>query len=152
MDQCIHQISVRYRRRRAVHQLQLLQSPLWTFGIAQLCRLCLEVIFLYTQLLAVVCDLAECAATWMNKGMNEWSWKYISILSLNVSLDVGEKRYGPSIFEVRSNGLMMEYFSFIFTLRGCIRGAFLTTAKKLTASCPHQNPSCHLTTSTSTTY
>jgi hypothetical protein len=57
----------------------------------------------------------------MNKGMKEWSWKYNSIFSPNVSLDVGENRYGPRSFEVRSNGLIMEYFSFIFALRGFMK-------------------------------
>jgi len=54
--------------------------------------------------------------TCINKGTNEWSWKYNSILSPSVSRAVREKRYGPSILPVTSNGVRMECFSFALAL------------------------------------
>src|SRR6267154_6348127 len=54
--------------------------------------------------------------TWIKSGTKEWSWKYNSILSPNVSRAVGPNMYGPRILFVASNGVKMVYFSFIFAL------------------------------------
>ena len=52
----------------------------------------------------------------MKSGTKEKSWKYSSILSPSVSLLVREKAYGPVIFSVMLNGVMIVFFSLTLML------------------------------------
>lgn len=92
----------------------------------------------------------------MNKGMNEWSWKYSSILSFSVSRDVDENKYGPRSLLMALKGVMIAYFSFIFTLENrMIVSAELCShvkvSSKPTVPSLRQSPWSYLTVSTSIT-
>ena len=52
----------------------------------------------------------------MKRGTNEKSLKYRFILSFNVSRFVREKAYGEVSLSMMVNGVMIVFFSLIFTL------------------------------------
>ena len=53
----------------------------------------------------------------MNNGTKAISWKYSSLLAFKVSLLVLENEYGPVSLSMIVNGVMIMFFSFIFTLQ-----------------------------------